>query len=368
MNGVRRSACVVPALLVALGGCGTAPAPTRSPEPSVPALSGWQPTTLPAADPLVGYGTVVATRIGFVVAGGYLDRPAAWSSSDGEQWTEDPIPGDTRNPSDSIVWGDRVLLVGAGEFGPGCGHPHAIDTWVGDGTGNWLHAPFQQLFCAGGTPAVAVAGGLAVIVGAGSGDVPYAWSSEDGLHWDDHAGAFTEVGLPFKVLATPAGFVALGVGEQGTWFERSADGARWRDLVNLPAPRDARPIGATVVGTRLVVMLGEPAGTVVRLSSEEASTWTVDPIEGLVASALNKIEAIPGGLVALGGDDTGPTMWVSADGLAWRPVVLPETMRGGYVTDVAVGHGRAVIIGGVIGPNGETSPAAWVGPSSLLEP
>jgi hypothetical protein len=354
--------------LVALASCGFAPAPSPSPPASVAGLGRWQPVSLPAADPLVGYGTVVATPTGFVVAGGYVDRPAAWSSPDGVVWLENSIPGDTRNPSQSIVWGDRVLLVGVGEFGPGCGHPFAIDTWVGDGTGSWLHAPFQQIFCAGGLPSVATAGDLAVIVGAGTGDVPYAWTSADGLHWEDHPGAFADIGLPFTVLATTAGFVTIGVGEQGTWFERSADGVRWRDLVILPAPRDARPIGATVVGTRLVVMLGEPAGTVVRLSSEEASTWTVDRVDGLVATALNRIEAVPGGLVALGGDDTGPTMFVSPDGLAWRRVVLPETARGGYVTDVAVGNGRAVMVGGAIGANGETSSAAWVGPAELLAP
>jgi hypothetical protein len=358
---------VAVALLVALGGCGTAPPPTPSPAPSIPALAGWRPITLPADDPLVGYATVVATPTGFVVAGGYLDRPAVWSSSDGEQWAEGSITGDTRNPFDAILWGDRVLLVGAGEFGPGCGHPHAIDTWVGDGAGTWLHAPFQQVFCAGGSASAAVAGSLAVIAGAGSGDVPYAWSSDDGLHWADHTGEFGQAGLPFVALTTSAGFVALGAGQEGAWLERSLDGSRWGDLVHLPGPHDARPLGATVVGTRLVVILGEPAGTVVRLSSEDASTWTVDTIEGLVASALNRIEAIPGGVVALGGDDRGPTMWVSADGLAWRRVVLPETATGGYVTDVAVGHGRAVIIGGVATEGGSGS-GAWVGPASLLGP
>jgi hypothetical protein len=239
---------------------------------------------------------------------------------------------------------------------------------VRDGGGQWSHAPFQEIFCAGGSAEVAVAGGLAVIVGAGAGDQPFAWSSVDGLHWVEHPGVFEDAGLPFKLLATAAGFVALGAGENGPWFERTADGVTWRDLARLPASKEARPIGATVIGTRLVVFLGDPAGPVQRLSSEEPSTWTVDPAQGLVSSSVIRIEAIPGGLVAIGGDDQGPALFVSGDGLAWRRVNLPESSLGGYIAGVAVGQGRAVILGGASTQTGDMKPAGWVGPASLLAP
>ncbi|MDQ2965997.1 MAG: hypothetical protein M3R57_09135 [Chloroflexota bacterium] len=369
---MSRAAVLLAAVVLVATACGSPQPPPATPPtssapagPSLSALEGWQQIELSLDNPQVRLTTLVAAGAGFVAAGGSPQGALAWSSADGEAWVQETVPGGMRFPTEAVSWGDRVLLVGGAEEAR-CAHPAAIDTWVRDAAGQWSHAPFQEIFCAGGSAEVAVAGGLAVIVGAGAGDQAYTWSSGDGLHWVDHPGVFDGIGLPSGVLATAAGFVALGWSEQGPWFERTVDGGTWRDHAKLPGPTQGRPLGAAVIGTRLVVFLGDPAGPVRRLSSEEPSTWTVDRAEGLVSSSLIRIEAIPGGLVAIGGEEQGPALWVSGDGVAWRRVTLPQGAVGGYIAGVAVGQGRAVILGGVSTPAGDIVPAGWVGPASLL--
>lgn len=369
---MRRSAgLVATVVLVALAGCGTAPAPTP-PEASgglsLPELAGWQQVAIPAADPNVRYTTVTASSSGFVVAGDYGVRPAAWSSPDGEAWIEESIPGDMRIPATAIRWGDRVLVVGDGEFGPGCARGHAVDTWVRDAGGSWTEAPFQGLFCAGGRPP-AVADELAVVVGSGAGDVAYAWTSNDGLTWADHPGEFGAGRLPSTVLASGAGFVAMGVSVQGAWASRSPDGADWTEPVRLPAPNDARPLGGSTLGGKLVVVLATPNDAVGAASSDDGLAWAAEPVAAFAGDHLVSVEAFEGGLVAHGDDEAlEGAAWVSADGRAWRRVALPTAETGGYVTDFAVGHGRVVLLGGIKGADGISRLAAWVGPGSLLAP
>jgi hypothetical protein len=370
---VRRSVRV-PAvvLLVALGGCGTAPAPTPSPEPSVgislPELAGWQQVAIPAADPNVRYTTVTASSSGFVAAGDYGVRPAAWSSPDGETWTEESIPGDMRTPATAIRWGDRVLVVGSGEIGGECARGPATNTWVRDIGGTWTQAPFQGLFCAGGGPSVAAAGRIAVIVGPGRRR-GLSWTSNDGLRWADHAGEFEGGRLPYAVLASGTDFAAAGASPRGAWVSRSPDGAEWTEPVRLPAPDDARPLGATIVGGTIVVMLAIPSGPVGVAWSEDGQSWTAEPVAGLAGDHLVSVEAFDGGLVAHGDDAAREgAAWVSADGRAWRRVALPTARTGGYGTDFAVGHGRVVLLGGIKGADGISRIAAWVGPASLVAP
>ncbi len=259
------------------------------------------------------------------------------------------------------------MVVGAGESGR-CAHPFATDSWLRAEDGTWSEAPFQPLFCAGGNAAVAAAGGLAVVVGAGNGDVAFGWSSPDGLHWTDHSAGFP-VGLPFEVIATPGEFLAFGVGPDGAWVEGSRDGANWTPPSSLPGPAEARPVGAAVLSDRIVVVLGHPSGAVGLVSSVDGLTWTTEPVPGLVSGELIRVEAIDGGLVAIGGDEEGPTLRVSADGHTWRDVSLPQELtKESSVTDVAVGRGHAILIATRGSEAGTTEPAAWMGPASLLAP
>jgi hypothetical protein len=370
VSGLRGFAAAL--VLTAVAGCGTAPtnAPSsnqgESPAPSLPDIGGWREAQVPAADGVGGYTTVVAIPSGFVVAGG-TDRPFAWSSPDGESWRAEEIPGDARLPVTSIPWGDRVLALGSGEFAPGCGHPAAIGAWVRDSTGTWSQAPFQQLFCAGGVVSAAAIGDLAVVVVAGNGEVPYSWTSSDGLHWTDHPGAFEPGRLPRAVTATVGGFVASGSSDRGPWVASSVDGALWSEPAGLPGPAFAAPLGMSVAGGTLTILLqsGESVGVA---WSADGREWNAQPVAGLVASRINRIEAIEDGLVAIGNDARGPALWVSADGRSWRPMETAGMVPGASVTDVAVGHGRAVLLGGIEPDDGRPRIAAWVGPASLLAP
>jgi hypothetical protein len=280
---------------------------------------------------------------------------------------EEPMAGDTRSPVDSIVWGDRVLLMGDGEFAPGCGHPRAIDTWVRDSGGAWTHAPFQPAFCAGGVPVAAAAGGLAVIVGAGSGDVPYAMSSGDGLHWVDRPDAFADLGLPFGLATTETGFVATGASATGPWVAGSANGAGWIDSNRLPGPAEARPLGVWVANGRLLVMLAGPDGSLAAASSVNGRTWAHELAGNMISDQILRLRATADGLVALGGDELGLAIWVSGDGSNWRRILQPLAGLSGRFRDVAVGRGRGVIVGAVETGAG-LGPAVWVGPAALLVP
>jgi hypothetical protein len=97
---------------------------------------------------------------------------------------------------------------------------------------------------------------------------------------------------------------------------------------------------------------------------------------GLTRETLSRIVAVGDGLVALGGGDAGPLAWVSADGVAWRPLDLPaEATEGGTnaaLNGAAIVDGRAYLVGqrarGDGGTSGGATGSLWSGPAELLQP
>ena len=351
-------------------------APVATPAPSEAA--GWQLVDLPDAAGVGAIADVVAlpgTVVAVATSGAAGGDGIAWSSGDGgATWASEPLPGTTSGIGRSIGWGDRVLTLGEGDGD--CAHPSVTKIWIRDAAGIWKAAPFDPLLCAGGIAQAATAGDHAVILGTGAGDVGFAWSSDDGLKWTDRSSTFNGR-LPQGVAADGSGFVAFGVGPfpGPAWSARSADGSTWQEPVPLPGLAEGSIIGNPVVfGGEIAVFVGDPSGAIGVLKPDGNGGWKSDLTTGLTRETLSRIMAVGDGLVALGGGEAGPLAWISADGVAWRPLTLPaEATEGGVdaaLNGAAIVDGRAYLVGQVPGSAGAAGAvgALWSGPAQLLQP
>jgi hypothetical protein len=319
----------------------------------------------------------VVTAPGLVVAvggSGGIGSARAWRSVDGGvTWIAEPLPRSTPAVTTLVPWGERLLAVGTGTAD--CPHPEAVEVALRSAAGDWTAAPFDQLFCGGGTAYAAGSGTHAVIVGASAGDVPFAWSATDGLHWIDHSSGFGDR-IPAGVGTDMSGFIVIGTDPAGPspWEARSVDGATWT------APRAMTGVsGATIIGGPLnidgsvAVFLGGSGGAVGIARTDGSGQWHSELCKGLDAATVSRIVSAGDGLVALGGDEHGPKAWVSSNGVSWRALALPgEAIASGsdaVVTGVAASDGRAYLSGQILDPTGANGIGAlWSGPATLLEP
>jgi hypothetical protein len=366
--------------------------PTGSPSASVPAAATaaasaitppsaadatWSLVQLPDSGD-VGSIADITTIPGMLVvaaaAGQAGERGIAWTSSDqGATWVSEPIPKSARSLGRLVPWGDRVMLIG--EADAGCAHPSVVQVQIRAAAGGWTAAPFDPIFCAGGLPQGAAAGTHAVIVGAGAGDVPYAWSSDDGLRWADHSGPFVDR-LPQGVAVDGTGFVAFGTAPPpaSAWVARSTDGTAWENPQPLPGLSDATIVGnPAVLNGDLAILAGAPDGSVGLFTPDGSGGWGSQLTKGLTRSTLSRVIAVDGGLVAIGGDERGPAAWASSDGVQWRPLALPPEAiasgAGATLTGVAVADGRAYLVGQIVAATGDRGIGAlWTGPAALLAP
>ena len=403
----RRSVVAVLGLAVVLAGCGgsgpTPPATASSPQatatvgsslasgsagPSLTTGSPPSPTPSAAGDrwrlvPLpdsadAGIVADIAARPGLVVAVGSAGQAAelgvAWTSTDqGSTWVREPLPGPA-GPARVVPWGRRVLVTGTGQ-GPDCAHPSIVRAWVRAASGDWRAAPFDPIFCVGGAPAAATLDGHAVIAGVGSGDVGYAWSSDAGLTWQDRSTALGER-APRGVTVDGQGFAMLetSAATSEAWVTRSADGTTW----SPPAPLSGLPAGSNVkepitVDGAVAIFVADTTGSMRVYRVDPAGGWRSTAVDGLRGDTLARIVAVEGGLVALGGDDAGPSAWASADGVTWRAVARPGEVvaagSGATLTGAAVEAGRAFLVGQVPTASGDRAIGAlWDGPATLLAP
>ena len=374
-NAVQTGSPAAPATSTAATSTAVATA-GASAEPSA-AATGWRLVQPPDSGD-VGSIADVATLPGLVVvaaaAGAAGERGVAWTSPDGgATWVSEPLPKGARSLGHLVRWGDRLLLIG--EADGDCAHPSVVQVQVRAATGGWTAAPADAILCAGGLPQGAAAGSRAVIVGTGAGDVPYAWSSEDGLHWTDHSGPFVDR-LPQGVAVDGSGFVAFGAAPlpASAWVSRSADGTAWEAPRPLPGLAGATILGNPVVlDGELAVLAGDPNGAIGLLKPDSSGGWTSQPTEGLARATLSRVIAVDGGLVAIGGDERGAAAWVSSDGITWRPLPLPpEAVASGAgttLTGVAVADGRAYLVGQMVAAGSDRAIGAlWTGPATLLRP
>jgi hypothetical protein len=337
------------------------PAPTASPLPA-----GWQQVWPEAGGRPRALTAVVALEDGFVAAG--EDRvtlaPVAMASADGLTWTDERITGTDVYPFKLAVWGRRVLAVGAGRAP--CPHPFGLDAWVRSAAGAWSEAPFADLFCLGSDVSVVIVDGQPVLAGSGPGDSPVAWSSRDGLNWNDHSQAFAGL-VPAAITGDGSSAVLFAESPTGPRISTSADGSHW----STPAPIGGLPANLVIDDAfwidgapTLIASEGDVVGSV---RPDGHGGWQWAKADGIAADQLRGVTPFDGGLLAVTGG-TKVRAWVSRDGVMWRPLTLPGPLLapGGNVAGVAVRGDRTVLVGSLTNSGGDQISAIFAGPASIL--
>jgi hypothetical protein len=221
--------------------------------------------------------------------------------------------------------------------------------------------------------------GAAVAVGR-SGPLPVAWKSADGVAWRAHPAPLldgSDVAERMTTLvAGERGYVAGGSAgpellERHARFWTSVDGVEWQAVSDDRAAfansevRAITTFGDGFVAVGVVGTAQQPSGAVA-WTSADGSTWTrVDDPAFVGGIAVAVVSAPFGGLVAVGSDvdRREAVAWTSADGSQWTraPREASREHPGGFawMTDV-VAIGDAVIgIGGYQGLQRGTG-TSWV--------
>ena len=205
-----------------------------------------------------------------------------------------------------------------------------------------------------------VAGGSSHTVEVEGSDAA-VWVSSDGRLWqriDDDAGVFgdamsvTGAGSDQFISDIAGGsFGVVAVGADGLTLAHDAavwvsnDGSVWERL-----PHDADVFGGegdqfmhSVVQTSgSVIVVGESGGVAAAWVSRDGTQWARADVNdesigaGAEPSVMNDVAKAGVGLVAVGsaGDDLGPAVWLSQDGVTWERLV--DVMAGeqsGFSTD-----------------------------------
>jgi hypothetical protein len=302
--------------------------------PPPPLAAAWRPVDLPDGRGKRYAAGVIADSDGFVVYGGSPDRPIAWSSADAITWEAEALPGGEGSPTKAAASADVTVLLGGGSTSR-CAHPFAEFLWRrAAGDRNWEAVPFNpRLFCAGGSAAIAANAQGFMVAGMGTGDVPFAWSSADGLDWQDRAvGLPLEAPPPWALAATEEEFIELGRGER-TEVRMTAEGQEWR---LVPAPPVAPAFNPDGPGMSPAVLLATPGGALAVYQADDASvrsawlrqadgTWALIELDGVAAGRWVSGGTTIGDVACLFVTRSGGSaaVLVSADLATWRELSIP---------------------------------------------
>jgi hypothetical protein len=354
-----------------IGACGPGPTPSvaQTAEPVAPTDSADPWTRIDVPDPGGIFTDIATTESGVVIvgpAGPAAQLARAWNSPDGLAWAVDQLPSDGRTPSLLMPWKDQLLAIGGGVSNR-CAHPAALDSWLRTSDGVWQEAPWADMFCAGGTPSAAAASDHVLVAGSGTGDVPFLWFSDDALRWRDIPLPH-DVGFPRAVASVGATDVLMGIGLEGAvWVSSSRGGITWSTPVHLGGPT-ADVISVVSLDDRFVAIVRTEAGVVGAYQSADGVSWTSAQAVGIDGEQVGRIVAIEGGLIAVGVDESGPLLWVSADGTSWRALAAPlDAGVTGSIHGVAVSRSRVFVVGQASSET-EAVGAAWLAPVSLIAP
>jgi hypothetical protein len=285
-----------------------------------------------------------------LVAVGFDDGPAVWTSPDGRGWSRVPadlgVAGETM--WDVTPGGPGLVAVGL-RFAPTPGDTLPL-VWTSADALTWNRAPFDPVFRAADLSSV-IAGGPGLVAVGRSPFGPSAWFSTDGMHWQRAevplvpANAARESELRDVAVVggrlVAAGSLALESGDDGVRTEMilwtSTDGMQWTEVALDP--------GVFAPTSEVRSLASSPNGLV-------AVGWHHEVVE------------VPGGGYAV----IEPAAWTSPDGLRWHRAPADQdafvsryrveapaspqrahlagfTTEGGLVS-VAAGSGGYVAVGG----------------------
>lgn len=268
--------------------------------------------------PSDGYArTVAATQDAVVVAGADPTGPAVWELA-GDSWRRAPVAGAGAGDG-RVVFADLAVRKG---------------TWVlvgfdGGSTGFWVRPPGSERFAA--VPSEAVTGPAAeemlvrevvatdagfVAVGQAGGRA-VRWSSVDGVDWSGEALVAGDEAIATGVTADGETIVGYDGSGGVIWIGRAGE----RRLVRLPPPSDAPQIAETVaMRPGRTVLFGVEAGAVRCWEANDAeppprrceNATALDS-----ASSIGAVVAHRGGLLAVGqvkDDESGQVgIWARGD-------------------------------------------------------
>ena len=341
---------------------GTASSPTASsPGPSTEAQ--WRRIELPnSAESFLA--TVAATDHDALVLGVAGETPKAWSAKGGAAWIEESMPPGGGYPSAAIALGDRIVVIG-GKQTDRCAHPGEIAFWARDSDGRWFGAPFEPFFCAGGSAHIASNGDIAAVIGFGTGDVPYVWTSPDGLAWASRP-VRRDIS-PGRLASVESGFAAVGTfpATGRWWFGRSQDGADWTIVPFFDPWAESVPVGLAAAGRGFMTWFMNPGQ--LAFTSLTGDVWEPVQMQGLDGVELVTVARYGERLVALGRVDAGARLFVSRDGIRWRRVIGPDQDSASSYSALAVSADEVLLLGTVhTGPDADVT-AAWTAPAAILD-
>ncbi len=254
-------------------------------------------------------------------------------------------------------------------------------------------------FEGGWMTSVVVGGPGLVAAGAAGGDAA-VWTSSDGNTWvrvDDDAAVFG--GEPSRfgaasdqvindLVAGSLGVVAVGAdnvpGDSDAAVWVSTDGLAWERLPDdeVFGGEGDQVMRSVVQTANTVVAVGESSGLAAVWVSNDGREWTRALIDGAPGgtgtepTAISDVALGGPGLVAVGsaGDESRPTVWLSAGGATWRRLPDPITgasskdneSAGSPMSSITAVEGGFVVIGSKIRPSdpsrlgsATTGPVVW---------
>jgi hypothetical protein len=176
--------------------------------------------------------------------------------------------------------------------------------------------------------------------------------------------------LVFDMAVGPTGrFLMVGVDKDRTPSRKavifgSDDGVKWTKLKgSIPKGSAAAGVVTTDTGFLIVGDVNETGPLL--LTSDGTTVTALDaPEAGLPTGRLYAIADTPVGLVAAGADASGvPTMWTSADGIAWTGSAVADAT---YIIHVAVAeNGTIAALGIQTDANQVRTPTVWTSADGL---
>jgi hypothetical protein len=306
---------------------------------------------------------VAATERETVVVGAAGQNAKAWSSREAGSWSAESVPARAGNPGAAERLDDRIIVT-ASDQTDRCAHPGELAFWARELDSPWRVAPFNPAFCVGGASGVATADGRAAVFGLGTGDIAYAWFSNDGLSWVP-----TPVRRdinPALVVGLARGFVAVGtfLDTNGEWWFARSDGRSGWTIVPFFDPwAESLAVGIASGGRGLLAWFQNP-GALLTFTSATGETWESVEMSGLTGVDVTRIRQFSDVYVALGRVKDVPAIFVSRNGIDWARIPSPPDAAA--FTAAAVSDRSAIVLGNVVtGPDMDVT-AVWSGPASLV--
>lgn len=362
------------AAAIALAGCRSDVSPTETRvEPTGPGGSGAAPGAFDPGwtridlrvPPTVTLNGAYAGPQGLVILGGTFGVGGSggftWTSPDGQTWAVAATPGQLQ-PTMGIALGDREVILGGGEMSS-CAHPFGETTWARERGGPWQAAPFQDPFCAGGSPEITAGKGRFVVAGSGTGDQPFSWWSADGLAWHDVPPPTDPFPLVRGVVWDDGLFWMVARGESQMLVRTSLDGVSWTPWLGLAGTDGLDPIAMLPLQGQPIVVSSGPNAAIWRLQAAGGVPVVAAPLP--IGADVDWAFGFAGQLgrvyLALSTSIDSPFL-TSVDGATWDAVIKPP-IAGIAVGGVADDGNHLLVVGSSSAPDGSSSSSAWIGSS-----